>query len=90
MFDELLEMFERNRKRPTGERKRGLGGLIERLSGDDRDDVRSDQRRSAARDDDRDDDRYDTRSDHSRSDERDDHRDDNRARRRREFELWDD
>ena len=86
MFDELLDLFDRDRKRPTGERRRGLGGLIDRLSGEDRDNVRTDRRRS----DDHDDDRYDSRPERRRSDDDDDDRDDDRRRRRREFELWDD
>jgi hypothetical protein len=105
VFDELMELLERDRKRPTGERRRGLGGLIGRLTGEDRDDNRPVQRRYDDRDDDDryearsdprrsddrdDDDRYDARSDRRRSDDRDD--DDRRYgdRRRERFELFDD
>jgi hypothetical protein len=86
VFDELMELFERDRKRPTGERRRGLGGLIGRLTGEDRDDVRPTQRRSDDRDDDRDEVRFERR----RSDDWDDDRDDDRYERRRSDDRDDD
>ncbi len=71
MLDDLLELFERDRKTGT-QPKSGLRGRLATLLGDDARDSRSssdrDQRRSDDRDGDDDDDR---RSDRKRSRERD-------------------
>jgi hypothetical protein len=63
VFDALFDLFDRDRRRPSGERRRGLGGLLDRLSGGERDDVRSDRRRTDEWDDDRDDGRRRRRRD---------------------------
>lgn len=54
MFDDLFDLFDRDRRRSSGERRRGLGGLLDRLSGEERDNIRSDRRRADDWDDDRD------------------------------------
>ena len=68
MLDELLDVFERDRKSHERKPRRGLRGLISRLVNDDRDDHDRDRERYR----DRDDDRHDRR----------DHRYDRRERER--------
>jgi hypothetical protein len=54
VFDDLFDLFDRDRRRSSGDRRRGLGRLLDRQSGEEGDEVRSDQRRSDHWDDDRD------------------------------------
>jgi hypothetical protein len=93
-FDLFDDLFERNDRKRHG-RRSGLGGLLDRVLGGERDDDRDDRyRRGADRDgyeraryrrDDDDDDDDDRRAWH----DRDDDRGYGRRRRDRDFDLFD-
>jgi hypothetical protein len=61
LFEDLFDLFERDKRHKSGERRRGIGGLLDRISGENRSDQHSDQRRTRDWDDDDDDDRYEGR-----------------------------
>ena len=74
MFDELLDVFERDRRSNERKPRRGLRGLISRLVNDDRDDRDRDRERYRDHDDE-----YDRR----------DHRYDDDRRKRDRFDVDD-
>lgn len=85
MLDDLLDLFDRDRRSRSSHRKSGLGGLLQRLTGDDdhRRDRDDDDRRRGVADRRFDDDHFD--DDHFDDDRRDRRR--YRDRRDREFEI---